>query len=458
MNSQKTDSGNKFPYSTILIGIILLSALFKIALLYDFNYLPLIGDEYRYWRKAINSVYYYFDHLDYQGPLYPIFLGLNRILFGDNALLIVRIEQILLHSLEIYLLYLLARFYFSEKSAFFSGIIASIYLELFSYSYLLFSEILFLLFFLSSVFFYFLALKKTGFAGLKSIIASGILFGLSCLVRSVNFLFFPLILLHLLVFKKDRLKNRLIFSAVFALAMFAPISIQTAKNYRIAHCPLLIDTCADTNFYRSHNLGMPPHYDFREYRGPQKFSRKGCVEQNICLRIRCELNNAMKFVLANPRVSIYRAGIKIIDLYTPNLYIYRNIFREDPYPLITEEQPGERAHLDKYKGKWFRIFGSGGYLILMLLAMLGLFSVKEWELRSLTLALILYHTAVGAVFFTVSRYRIPFIPFLIIYAGAFLGMKRSELKDLKKWKWLTALMLWLLLFILTFPRLQSILR
>ncbi len=373
-------------------------------------------------------------------------------------MLLVRGEQILLQSLEVYLIYLIALRFFSRRQALAAGVIAAFYPELVSYGYLIFSEILFLAFFLGSALFYFRSLKKPGYQSLRWLIPAGILSGLACLTRSVNLLFLPLLLLHLLWFRKDGLKDRMALALIFLLAIFAPISIQTAKNYRLAACPLLIDTCAGLNFYKSHNQEAPPHYDFNEYHRPEKFSRERCAGNEVCGRIRCEFGNARAFIFAHPGLTLRRMGVKVIDLYTPNLFIYKNIFRESSYLLITPEPPGETEKLSRYRGLWFRILGSGAYLALMLLALLGISASKDRELKSFTVLLILYHTAICSLFFSVSRYRMPFIPFLIIYAGAFLAMSKEDLRDLAKRQWALGLGLWLLLFILTFPRLLLILK
>ena len=440
--------------------VIALTAFFKLVLLYDFNSLPLLGDEYKYWQNSPAAFNDYFSRLNYQGPVYFIFLAINRIIWQDRALLMIRTEQILLHSLEIYLIYLLACQYFSKKQALVSGIIAAVYPELVSYSYLIFSEIIFLAFLLPAALLYFLALKKPGRQAFPYLIICGILNGLASLTRSINLLFLPLIILHLLVFKKDHLKMKIFSSLIFILAMLAPVSVQTIKNYRVAHCLVLIDTCTGQNFYKSHNVESSPRYDFNEYERPVNYSRPRCRAGNICQRTRCEIKNALEFISSNPGLTLRRSGVKIIELYVPNLFIYKNILPKMLHPrnyiYAPDENYGEK--LGKYRGSWFRVIGSVSYLLLMLLALLGLFASKGWEFRSFTILLILYYTAVCAFFFVVSRYRIPFMPFLIIYAGFFLGMTRDQFRNLERWKLLAAIAVWVLLLVLTFPRLLLILQ
>ena len=434
--------------SFLILSIVIFAAfIIKLMLLIDLNNLPLLGDDYLYWHRSLDTLQNYFNQLDLQAPLYPVFLAVNRLIFQERALWLVKIEQLILHSVEIYLIYILAARFFSKRTALIAGVIASVYPELFSYSYLLFSETFYLFFLLLSIILYFFALEKEKSSGLALMFCAGIISGIACLSRSLNFYFLPFICLHYWFFCKRPAGSKLIAIFIFCLSMIAPVSVQTMKNYKVEGCFILIDSSAARNFYRSHNKTYPPNMDFRG-NNTLTVDREPCPEKGACAQIKCEAANSLQFIAANPGLFLKYGVIKTINLYSPNLIIYKNIFKAEPASF-------PRAGL--YQGRWLRAIGSLSYLLVMLLALLGIFSSKEWKFRSYTILWVFYLTAVCAFFSGASRYRMPFVPFLVIYAASFLGMGGKDFSEVKKWKISLAIFFWLIFVFVEHRRLLLIL-
>ena len=446
-----------FYHFWIFFALVFLSLAFKLILLKDFRFLPLVGDEYRYWHNSLRVLRNYFCELNNQAPLYPIFIGFNRLIFNDVAMLVVRIKQLLFHSFEIFLIYLIARKVFDKKTAFIAGSFACFYPELASFAYLLFSETFFLAFFLSAVAVYFYAIDGRRKNSYLWVGASGFLNGIASLTRSVNFYFLPLFALHLFLFFPAEKKKRFLSAGIFILATLFPVSFQTAKNYKVERCFILIDTCIRYNLFVSHNIGISPHTEFRIYRRLCKTERERCEGKNICEEIKCELKNAFNFIFAHPVLTIKRIPIKIIDLYTPNQFIYKNIFYERYYRRVPIEKLVGFDRLKKYQGRWFRIICSGSYLLMMLFAFLGFATSKEKPFRAFVAFLVFYYTSVCAFFFGLSRFRQPMLPLFIILAGAFWA--DVKIWDRKKlYLALLALASWLVMLIIYLDRLRVILR
>jgi len=452
---------NKFTqasdYFFLFCLLVFVSLVFKLVLLKDFRFLPLVGDEYRYWHNSIQILKGYFHSLNNQAPLYPIFLALIRLSFGEQALLIARIIQLVIHSLEIFLIYLLCREVFSKKIALWAGALACFYPELFSFAYLLFSETFFLGFFLGAIFLYFRAINRREAKRFYLILIAGLLNGIACLVRSVNFYFFPLWVVHLFVFFPDKLRKKILAGIFFLLAMFLPISIQTTKNYQVAHCFLLIDTNLKFNLYASHNLGLPPHSEFRLYRFPAQTNRLPCQGKNVCAEIKCELKNALNFILAHPRLTIKRTFLKILDLYSPNLFIYKNIFYEKYYRRVPLEELKGFEQLKFYQGRWFRIICSGSYLLLLLFAFWGFAGSEEKKFKAFSFFLVFYYTAVCGFFFGLTRFRMPMVPFFLIYAGIFFAQLKQWNRK-KLFYQLLAFSGWLVMILVYLDRLKVLLK
>jgi len=433
------------PHFKVLLGIVLGSLALKLLLMPSLGNLPLRGDPAMYWQNSVNALAVYFSRLDYQAPLYPIFIFLSRTLFGQHALLAVKIEQVLIHSLEVILVYALAARFFPRRAALAAGIIACFYPELVSFSYLLFSETFFLAFFLGFVILYFDGLHSRGPRSFGRMALAGVLYGLATLVRAGNLYFFPLTLLHLWIFGKRPGREKLALSLVLTLFLLLPVSVQTFKNYRLAGCFIPVDTSPYQTLYKHHNLSYPLNMDFR---GCYESPPNPCPDPNICEQKKCQTAKALAFIKAHPLVELRHAVIKVINLYSPNLRIYRVIFNTD-----TAQYP----NLKIFQGRWFRVLGSSAYLILVLLAMLGLALSKERELKTFSLFLIAFYTLACAIALGGTRYRMAFLPFLIIYAGAFLGLTRPELAAARRWKLLLCFLAWVFFLYVVFSRLVLIL-
>ena len=234
---------------------------------------------------------------------------------------------------------------------------------------------------------------------------------------------------------------------LFAVATIAPVSVQTVKNYRVAGCFIANEVSPLKNLYLLFNESYPVNMDFR---GNSKLdaAEPACPEDNICEEAKCQRRHALEFIAAHPGLSLKHALIKGINLYSPNLIIYKNIFWLD-----LDAHP----ELKILQGRWFRVICSGAYLALMLLFLLGLCASREWELRSFTILLVLFVTAGCMVFLGGSRYRMPFVPFLVIYAGTVLGMRKKDWAE-SKWPALAAALAWAILVLAEFNRLLAILK
>ena len=440
---------SKSAHFSILLLVIGAGFILQMAwLLASLRYLPLIGDGELYWTRSLTILHAYFSKLDKQGPLFPIFLALNRVLFPSHPMIMAKIEQLVLHALETVLIYFLAAKFSSRKAALVAGIIAYFYPELLSFEFILFSETLFLGFFLAGVLAYFHALeidagkKKYGYLAL-----SGALNGIAALTRASNLYFLAFYLIHLFIFGRRGLKERVVAGLVFTLAMLAPVSVQTIKNYRLVGCFIPVDISPVRAQYMYHNFPEPIDHDFRGYwdMSPQD----PCAGMNFCDQRKCATRRSIKFIAGHPGLSARHSVTKVLNLFAPNLYIYKVIFSAD-----LQQYPG----LKIYQGRWLRVIGSGSYLLLMLLAFLGMSLAKEWKLRSFTLFLICYYTAACMATLGASRYRMPIMPFMIIYAGNLLATTREELKAIPRWKLLLAMLVWLAFFGALFSRLVLVLK
>ncbi len=135
------------------------------------------------------------------------------------------------------------------------------------------------------------------------------------------------------------------------------------------------------------------------------------------------------------------------NLYTPNLYIYRNFFYKNARSI---------SELGIFRLRWIRAAGSFSYLLLILFALLGLAASKERKLKSLSLLLIFYQSALCFCLVGSSRLRMCFVPFLIIYAGYFLGEGFRDWSASKR-KWLAAVFIWLAFLAFAASKLAKIL-
>lgn len=160
---------------------------------------------------------------------YPLFLVITRMLFGENYYSIIFV-QFILALLCIFLVFKLAKLFFSETIALISSVLASINLALILYPHFFLTEMLsmfVLLYALERLCHYFV------YGRYFPVMLSGLLFGASVVVKGAA-LYYVFFLMFLMVFDlKKEFSTRFKAVALFLLCFAIPIGGYMVRNKNI---------------------------------------------------------------------------------------------------------------------------------------------------------------------------------------------------------------------------------
>jgi hypothetical protein len=231
--------------------------------------------------------------------------------------------------------------------------------------------------------------------------------------------------------------------ALFLAALTGPLSIHILKNYRIHHEIIPLITYSWINFWTAHNTFEPPDHNFygpyldalREgFPGARPEPREDLSPRT---RDRMEMKKAFSFIAAHPGLTCRRTVAKVEDLFHPSLYIYRNFY-------VAPEGSFLRRHLSRAGPL---ILVSLTYVAMMLLGSAGIIFCPERRVRSFALMLIAFQVALAAFFFGPTRFRMTFVPMLVIFMGWAVVNSKEVWRRKRSWQGALTAGLWALMLL-----------
>jgi tetratricopeptide (TPR) repeat protein len=417
-----------------LLGVFLLAFILRLIYLLQVKsnphfFSPTMDPLYHdIWAQNIAGGNWIGSKVFFRAPFYAYFLAIVYKIFGHNYI-IPRVIQHLIGSFSCILVYFLAKKLFNRKVATVASLLAATY-GMFIYfedelvldSFLVFFDLLLILF----------LLKTKDSPKLSRWFACGIILGFSAITRPNILFFIPFVWLWIfLVFTKQRkLKEILTFCIMFLIGSALVIFPVALRNYLVAKDFVLIASQGGINFLIGNNRnadGMSAvlYKEDWQYRDFEHMAEK---ETGRSLKP-SEVSNfyykkGIKFFLDEPE--------KAFKLWVKKLYIFWNKFE------VSNNQ--DTYFFRKYSslirilliGFWF--IGPLG-LVGMILSWLG--GKERANLRKSILLPILFvfsYMLTVVMFFVTSRFRLPVIPFLIIFSAftlVWLGEKLINRKSKK---------------------------
>ncbi|MCX6355774.1 MAG: glycosyltransferase family 39 protein [Candidatus Aureabacteria bacterium] len=176
-------------------------------------------------------------------PLYPVFLASVYRIFGIHSFA-VRLIQALMGTAVCLFTYLIALRLWGERAAWMSGLLVACYPSLVVYTGLLMSENLFIFLLMASLW----ILLCPGRRGAFACVAAGILLGVACLTRSILIGFIPIAALWLWRKRSGREGMVCLLGALLAIApwtirnyryyqRFIPVDLYGGYNFLIGNTP-----------------------------------------------------------------------------------------------------------------------------------------------------------------------------------------------------------------------------
>ncbi|TNE85030.1 MAG: hypothetical protein EP330_26875 [Deltaproteobacteria bacterium] len=267
---------------------------------------------------------------------------------------------------------------------------------------------------------------------------AGFFIGLTFLARGIATLLPPLFLVTLLWPETgtcreswERLKGSAAVLALATTLTFAPYSIKAS----VEHGGLILsDATVGQQFFFGNNRFSPVTFDLGNglysdfsiqnvrMRGrPQCDRDLGVVQWN-----RCETWAGLQFIAENPVLFVERIPLRWAQLFNPHTFLTRH------------------ARWGRFVSMpWWAKEGLNLWVLTYSFGLLWAGSVAMWKrargaVGVFSVAIWVYYLAVIAVFFGISRLRLPLEPFLAIWVGAMLAERGV---DVPRWRkigaWLT---------------------
>ncbi len=326
------------------------------------------------------------DRIAYRPPLYPLFLSGVYYLFGDGYWPI-RIIQSILDALTCIMVYFLSKRLLNVRTGKIASCICAIYPFFIFFTGFELTETLFI--FLLVITFLFLV-KSFQEPLYKHFIAVGILLGLSSLCRPVVVGFVPLALIgvavNLHVQEKKKLFSNLGITIIFFILTLSPWIVRNFMHFR-EFVPFT--TYSGKVLWEGNNpraTGGPCDY------WPEDIKKLSEIEEN---RYMGKL--AKEVIIDDPASFIKLMGRKFIRFW--NIVPNYSGFSSFKYRIIS-------------------ILSEGIIIPFGILGIILSFKIKRKML--LFYLIIISFTFFHMVFIASIRYRIPIMPFMIIFVGYFI--------------------------------------
>jgi tetratricopeptide (TPR) repeat protein len=374
------------------------------------------------WAQNIASGNWIGSKIFFRAPFYAYFLAIVYKIFGHDYI-IPRLIQHLIGSFSCILIYFVAKRIFNRKVAVVATLLAAFYGMFFYFenellldSFLVFFDLLLILFLLSAIGRSASGGKAKNSPKFSSWLVCGIILGFSAITRPNILFFIPFVWLWIfLVFVKEkRLKQVAIFCLMFLIGSALVIFPVTLRNYLVGKDLVLIASQGGVNFYIGNNKnsdGMSAIFYKQDwqYRDFQEMAEK---ESNRILKP-SEISNfyykkGIGFMLNEPQ--------KAFKLLVKKLYLFWNKF---------EVSNNQDIYFFKRYSWLIRILPLGFWLIAPLGFLGMVLSFFDRRTRALErgkdmllpMLFVLSYMVTVVIFFVTARFRLPVIPFLIIFSA-----------------------------------------
>ena len=372
----------------------------------------------------------------FRAPLYPYFLA-GIYAMGGNPFVTSRVAQAIIGLLSLYLVYRLGMTVFSLKTGFLAlllGILFPLFVY-FEWELLITPLIVFLDLVLL------LSLLKADERGSSPLwVISGLLLGLSAIARPNILLFAPAIPLWLLVGRKGGLLRSVvkpvILVAMGSLLVIAPV---TVRNMKEGGDFVPIASQGGINFYLGNHLGADGCSAFAQgIRGDWQ----GGIDDSFLIARRDAGRD-----LKPSEVSDYwfKRGFRFIR---ENRGEAARLFARKIYLLLQGRELSNNQSIP-FAARYSRVYSllPVRYGFLLPLALIGiLWSGSDRKRLLLVLFLTTYSFSI-VFFFVCSRYIMPIVPVLLVFAAAALHSMVEDVRR-KRPRWIGKTVLLLLLFFL----------
>lgn len=318
-------------------------------------------------------------------PLYPLFLSCVYAIFG-HSFLAVRVMHSIIGTASVLMMYLIARDMFSEKAGLIACVIGAIYPVFVFFAGLVLTETLFIFLFLCLTFF---IRKMTLQINWGHTICAGMFAGLSILIKPIMVYFLLFAFVIMLTICADRRKRLLLKVLLVLLIASSVIAPWIWDNYKRCGEFIVLTTGGGLTLYESNNPRADGGPGVEKIIWTEEMKRMNEIELDKHFKRETAL-----FIKNNPRRFLELAVIKLSRFwsFTPNASDYQN-----------------------WKYKLISIISYGPVVLLAAWQIVA--ARKRWKQLAFLYLPIVFFTLAHTVILGSLRYRIPVMPYVIIFAA-----------------------------------------
>lgn len=377
-----------------------------------------LGDAKNYvaWGRELAAGNWMGDETFYQAPLYPYFLGVLFSVFGDD-LFAVRVFQLFMGSGSCAFLALAGARFFSPRAGLAAGLAMAVYGPAVYADAMIQKSVLDIFFVCLSL--WLVSVMATR-PSIRACLGLGMALGTMTLTRE-NALVFPVVLVPWLALALDAdRRRRAAFAALFVVGMALVLGPVAVRNWVVGGEFHLTTSQFGHNFYIGNNPAADGTYaPLIEGRGDPRVERLDAIdlaEHALGKRLSPSevsgfyTERALQFILGEPVDWLRLMLRKVLLVFTAT----EMVDTEDQYTHA------ENSLVLTATGSLFH-FG-----VLTPVALLGV--ILTWSRRRQLLPLYLMftlYTATLVIFYVFARYRLPLVPFLVLFAGAGVAYGRD---------------------------------
>jgi 4-amino-4-deoxy-L-arabinose transferase-like glycosyltransferase len=406
---------------------------------------PQIVDEHHYSLLARNLV----EHGEFafepgsptsiRPPLYPFLVAGVYAVAGVENYPAVRLLQVILSIVNVWLVYLLGREAFSARVGLWSAAMFAFYPSMIGMDNLILTETLFTALLTAVCYMVVLYFRREKAGYLAS---AGVLLGLAALTRSVVWLSPPFLAIFILAFGRRSFVERGLAAGMFVLGFAIIIAPWTVRNTQLQKTFVTIDTMGGRNFLMGNYRHTPLYHSWDAISLDQEKAWYHEVLDNYPPEMRTTqgqldklaLKQGLEFIRENPGLTASRSLIKFFDFWGLERELIagasRGYFGPMPRPVVLAL--GALIAICYTGALFLGIFGA-------------LFSpAEDRRIHWFFILVIAFICALHVIVFGHSRYHLPLMPLILLYAAAALNKCSSIWERRRSGRFAVALSLCLL--------------
>jgi 4-amino-4-deoxy-L-arabinose transferase-like glycosyltransferase len=429
MASMSSQRKNFYGYLALFLFALLLRSLYLFEIKDIGAFSLLLGDakSYANWAREISGGNWLGNKVFYQAPMYPYFLAVNYFVFGSNPF-IIRLIQIFFGATACLLIARAGRHFFSNQVGLLAGFILAIYPTAIYFDGIIQKAVL-NLFFMTLLLF--LLGKNHRQPSGKLWFACGMVLACLGLTReNALILVVPIGLWLINRLRGEDKKKWIVWACLFFLGLSIVLFPVALRNKIVGGDFALTTAQFGPNFYMGNHHNASGMYEpLRGGRGSWRYEQQDAValaEKAVGRNLspnevsRYWTQKTLDEILSNPGDWIYLMGKKWLLFWN-----------------FIENSDTESQYAYEIWSDILTVLGS--FLHFGVIASLSIFGIcitaKNYRQLWLLYLLVVFYSISVTLFFIFSRYRLPLLPILVMFAAAgivqgFVLLRKKRIKVL----------------------------